>query len=311
MSRFLVIGAGGQVGEKIGQLAQAKSHHVIGAYKSRAPETQFSETLVLDKTKKDDVERAVSKYQPDVVIDTAALHNVDYCESHPDEAMAVNRDGTANLALAATSVRAKFIFVSTDFIFDGVGAPYTEESEPRPLSMYGMSKVEGEKKTLSIGKDNAAVCRPAVIYSWVKSTRSASGSSSGKPLNFGAWLASQLQSKKEVKIVTDQITSPTLADDLAAAIVVIAEKRSASGIFHTAGATALSRYDFSIKLAEKMGYDKTLIHPIDSSQLKQVAKRPLNSSLLSERIKRVVGYSMMDINQSLEKFASQAASDKN
>jgi dTDP-4-dehydrorhamnose reductase len=303
--RYLIVGAGGQLGEKVGQIAKLRGHYVIAGFKTRAPETNFPETIILDKTKKDDVERTISKLKPDVVVDTAALHNVDYCESHLDEAMSVNRDGTANLALASSKSHAKFIFISTDFVFDGEGAPYSEQLIPRPLSVYAKSKLEGEEATLSLNR-NSVVCRPSVIYSWVKLSKiQLSDSSSGKPLNFGAWLVSQLEAKKDVRIVTDQITSPTLADDLAGAILKIAES-TATGIFHTAGATPLSRYDFSVRLAKRLDLEKNLIHPIESSQLRQLAKRPMNSSLLSERIKRELGYSMMDIDQALDMFAAES-----
>jgi dTDP-4-dehydrorhamnose reductase len=300
--RILIVGAGGQVGEKVGVSAQGRGHQVIAAYKSRLPRAKFSETVILDKTRAEDVEKAISSSRPDVVIDTAAMHNVDYCETHPEEAFSVNRDGTQNLARAANQVGAKFIFISTDFVFDGDGAPYTEESPTRPLSIYAASKVAGEKVTLASNARNV-VCRPAVIFSWMNTQTGSS--SSGKPLNFGAWLVSQLVEKKEVRIVTDQVTSPTLADDLAEAILAISEDSSASGLFHTAGRTPLSRYVFSVQLADRLGLDRNLIHPIESSQLKQIAKRPANSSLLSERLKKVVGYEMMNIDQALGAFASQ------
>ncbi len=277
---------------------------MIAAYKSKAPDANFSEAIVLDKTRESDVDRIVSNFQPNVIVDTAALHNVDYCETHQDEAMTVNRDGTANVARAASRIKAKFIFISTDFVFDGAGAPYKEESTPNPLSVYAKSKLGGETAALTIS-ENSAVCRPAVIYSWKQSAKLyTANSSSGKPLNFGAWLVSQLKGEKEVKIVTDQITSPTLADDLAGAILAIAENPLARGIFHTAGTTALSRYDFSTQLARKLGLDENLIRPIESSVLKQVAKRPINSSLLSDRIRRELGYTMMSIDQALENFAA-------
>ena len=302
--KLLVMGAAGQVGEKVSELAAREGCEVYGTYKSREPGKPLSGSFMLDKTDKARVEEIVSKVAPDVVVDTGALHNVDYCETHKEEAYKVNRDGTGNLSLASSKVGAKFVFVSTDFVFDGLKALYTEEDTPNPTSVYAQSKLAGEKVALE-SNSKTIVCRPAVIYSWVKTSQQVGASSSGKPLNFGAWLAYQLLAKKEVKIVTDQITSPTLADDLAGAILALS-KSSASGVFHTAGATAMSRYDFSVRLAEKIGCDSSLIHSIKSSDLKQVAKRPLNSSLISTKLARVTGYSMMEINSALDTFASQS-----
>ena len=302
--KLLVIGAAGQVGEKVSELALRQGNKVFGTYKSREPLESLDGSFQLNKTDKARVDEIVFRVAPDVVVDTGALHNVDYCETHTEEAYKVNRDGTGNLALASSKMGAKFVFVSTDFVFDGLKAPYTEGDLPNPTSVYAQSKLAGEKVALE-SNSKTIVCRPAVIYSWVRTSQQVGASSSGKPLNFGAWLASQLLAKKEVKIVTDQITSPTLADDLAGAILALS-KSSANGIFHTAGDTAMSRYDFSVRLAEKIGCDPSLIHPIKSSELKQVAKRPLNSSLISTKLARVTGYSMMEIDTALDMFASQS-----
>ncbi|MHB1907371.1 MAG: dTDP-4-dehydrorhamnose reductase [Nitrososphaerales archaeon] len=296
--KVLVIGAGGQVGEKVGAAFGKQGHVAIGAYKSRKPSSSFVESYSLDKVDQEKVQSLISRVKPDIVVDTAALHNVDYCETHPEEANAINHLGTGNVARSSSKAGAKFVFISTDFVFDGKGAPYDEESTPNPESVYAKSKLDGEKASLSLN-ENCVVCRPAVIYSWVSAQDSSS--SSGKPLNFGAWLVSQLQNKKEVKIVTDQITSPTLADDLAQAILALSRNDSARGVFHTAGATSLSRFDFSVKVAKRFGLDEKLVHPIDSSSLKQVAKRPLNSSLVSKRLSKY-GYKMMEIDQALDRF---------
>jgi dTDP-4-dehydrorhamnose reductase len=335
--KLLIIGVGGQLGSKlVEKAAEEGEYSIYGAFNTRPPSPSSSKLLTgsfqLDKSNFDQVRQVVSKVKPDAVIDTGALHNVDYCETHEQEAFMINVDGTRNLARACRSVGSTtFVFVSTDFVFDGERGLYSEDDEPNPLSVYARSKLEGEKLAFKENPENSIVVRPAVIYSWVDQTSngekeesgkkmnkkkereekrssglmaspSSSSTSSGKPLNFGAWLVSQISSGKEVKIVGDQITSPTLADDLAGAILAILKSGKRSVIFHTAGATPLSRYDFSVKLAEKLRLDTNLIHKISSDQLKQVAKRPKNSSLLSDKIKRETGYEMMDIDRALEAF---------
>jgi dTDP-4-dehydrorhamnose reductase len=305
--KFLIIGAGGQVGRKLSALAKQKGHYVIGAFNSTPVPQNIEKIIAFDKTNEQLTNSHVTDLKPDIIIDTAALHNVDYCESHPEEAMKVNRDGTANVAKSASRIGAKFVFISTDFVFDGKNAPYAEDSEPNPLSVYARSKLLGEHATLSLNEDSI-VCRPAVIYSWVVQEGSiVARSSSGKPLNFGAWLVSQLLAGKQANIVTDQITSPTLADDLAGALLAIAENPLTRGVYHTAGATPLSRYEFCVRLAKKMSLDEQLIHPIESAQLKQIAKRPPNSSLVSERIRKDVGYRMMTLDEQLDSFVLNAS----
>lgn len=307
LSKIVVIGAGGQVGEKLCSLALERGYIVYGTYKSRAAQVPLAGQSLLDKTNTVEVDRLISNIKPDVVIDTGALHNVDYCETHPDEAYAVNRDGTKNLARASKNAGAKFIFVSTDFVFDGTHAPYSERDMPNPESVYAWSKLQGEQEAL-ITNENTCVCRPSVIYSWVSPTKQAetSSSSSGKPLNFAAWFVSRVVSGKEVNIVTDQIVSPTLADDLARAILALSNSSSTQGVYHTAGATPLSRFEFTVKIAKKLDLNEALIYPTDSSKFKQTAKRPLNSSLVSDRIKNEVGYEMMSIDKALDEFAKQA-----
>jgi dTDP-4-dehydrorhamnose reductase len=306
LSKIVIVGAGGQVGEKLCARALKKGHIVYGTYKSRPSQVPISSQSFLDKTNAIEVDRLISNIRPNVVVDTGALHNVDYCETHPEEAYAVNRDGTKYLANASKKTGAKFIFVSTDFVFDGTQAPYSESDAPNPESVYAKSKLQGEQEALE-ANENTCVCRPSVIYSWVSPSAQAqsASSSSGKPLNFAAWFVSQVRSGKDVNIVTDQIASPTLADDLAGAILALTDNESAQGVFHTAGATALSRFDFTVRIAKKLGLNETLIHPTDSSKFKQSAKRPLNSSLISNRIKKEVGYEMMSIEKALDEFAKQ------
>ena len=302
--KLLVVGAGGQVGERLAREAVDRGHTVVGTYRSRPPRVKMEAAVVLDKTDASSVAEVFSKFRPDAVVDTGALHNVDYCETHVDEAMAVNARGSQNLATKSGELGAQFVFISTDFVFDGVGAPYTEESVPNPLSVYARSKLEGERLALEANPGKTIIVRPAVIYSWV-SNSGATQSSSGKPLNFAAWLVSQLLAGKETKVVQDQVTSPTLASDLAGAILALLAGEK-SGLFHAAGSSALSRYEFSVKVAAKLNLNKALIHPIESSELKQLAKRPSNSSLVSDKIKRELGYQMLDIDMALDVFARES-----
>jgi dTDP-4-dehydrorhamnose reductase len=305
--KVLVIGAGGQVGAKVARLAHRKGHSVVGTYRSRAVEESGIETLLLDKTDRARVEEVLQQHRPQVVIDTGALHNVDYCESHPEEAMAVNRDGTRWVAAASQRAGARFVMISTDYVFDGLRTgPYSETDAPGPASVYARSKLEGEQAAISENPDTV-VARPSVIYSWVP-LASPTGSASGKPLNFASWFLRQLLEGKEVRIVTDQIASPTLADDLARALLALAES-SVTGVFHAAGATPLSRYDFCRRLGERLGFPSEHIVPIDSAALRQAAPRPPNSSLSSEKLRRAVGYSMQEIGLALDEMQRSMVED--
>ncbi len=234
------------------------------------------------------------------MIDTAALHNVDYCERHPEEAFLVNRDGARHLAEAAREVGARFAFVSTDFVFDGAGhPPYTEEDPPHALSVYGESKLAGEASVLSAYPESA-IARPSVVYSWVP-PGSTGPSTSGKPLNFASWLIHEALQGHVLRIVQDQVASPTLAEDLAGALLALVGGK-ARGVFHAAGATAISRYDFARRLLETARIPFERVVPITTAELHQVAGRPLNSSLRSERIARETGHAMLGLDESLARF---------
>ena len=303
--KVFVTGISGQVGAKLATEAASNGFEVFGGHMSRPWLGGPKASVLFDKTDRDAVLKTISEIRPDVVIDTGALHNVDYCETHPKEAMAVNATGTLNLVHACEATGSRLVFVSTDFVFGGTNAPYDEDSTPEPLSYYAQSKLQGERYALSVTRN--VVVRPSVIYSWIPASGMPLTSTSGKPMNFAAWLVSQLSAKKSVEIVDDQIASPTLADDLARAILAIVRSRK-SGLFHTAGRTPLSRYSFSVEVARKLGLDENLIRPIASAKLNQVARRPSNSSLISDKIRREVGCSMMPLGDALNLFERQATS---
>jgi dTDP-4-dehydrorhamnose reductase len=306
--KLLVVGVQGQLGRSITSLAPGHGWEVVGTYHHNRFEGSSIPELHLDKTDADNVRDVMDEVHPTAVVDTGALHNVDYCEDHPEEAFAVNRQGTRNIADAAHRLDARFTFVSTDYVFDGLGQPpYTELAPVHPLSIYGVSKWEGEQSVLAVDP-KALVVRTSVIYSWTPRIRRVGHSSSGKPLNFGSWVVHELEQGKELRIVKDQVASPTLADDLARAILQL-QRGPAQGIFHAAGATALSRFDFCRALANRLGLSEELIHPVLTRELNQKALRPPDSSLRSERILAETGHRMQTVPESLNEFASRYFED--
>lgn len=298
--RVLVVGPAGQVGRAVYQAARPRGFEVYGGYASRAPRTDPSRAALLDKTRPETIQAALERFRPDWVIDTGALHNVDYCEQHPDEAFRVNRDGTANLAKAAEAAGARYLFVSTDFVFDGAGhPPYSEGDPTNPLSVYGRSKLDGERLCRSIAPSSIVV-RSSVIYSWIPPPERVT-SASQKGVNFGSWAVDELAQGHSLRIVEDQIASPTLAEDLGGAIVSLAE-RGSPGLFHAAGATPSDRYSFTRRLAERLGFDPALVTPVRTADLKQVAARPPFSSLDSNFLARTTGHNMLSLDEALVRF---------
>ena len=298
--RILVIGGGGQLGTKIVEKARDR-FEVYATYLTRKPLLEESRIFQIDKTNREDIGALFRKLKPEVAVDTAALHNVDYCETHRDEAWKANVEGTRNLAEACKNHGTKMVFISTDYVFDGIKGNYLEDDEANPVNYYGLTKLEAEK-IIAQTFSNYVIARPSIIYSYVPSTQCES--SSGKPLNFAMWLTQKLSNKESVKIVTDQYSSPTLADNLAQALLGLAESEK-TGTYHTAGRTRLSRYEFALKITRKLGLDEALVVAIATNQLKQIAKRPVDSSLNVEKIQKDLKLKMLTIDEALDQLRDQ------
>jgi dTDP-4-dehydrorhamnose reductase len=303
--RLLVIGGGGQLGSKI--IEQGRERHSLYAtYLTKSPFLDSSRVYQVDKTNEKSIQEVIAKIKPDVVIDTAALHNVDRCETNKEEAHLVNTVGTRTIAKACKTHGAKMVFVSTDYVFDGKKGLYQETDQPTPINYYGQSKLDGEQ-AIKEECEKHAITRTSVIYSWVSAN--SSQSSSGKPLNFVMWATQKLRKGEPMNIVNDQYSSPTLADSLAEALIKICED-DVIGLYHIAGKTRINRYDFTVKLAEKMGYNTSLIKPVSSSSFKQIAERPMDSSLKVEKIEKTLKMPMLSIDQALTIFKTQANEGK-
>lgn len=305
LSRLLIIGGSGLLGFKCIEEA-AGDFEVFATYNAREMKAEHCEFYRLDKTSRDDVFSLVKKIKPDAVIDTAALHNVDYCETHRDETRKVNVEGTRNVAEGCRKIGAKMIFVSTDYVFDGKKGYYTEEDTPHPLSYYAVTKLEGEKAMASAGIDYA-VARPSVIYGWNPSELKGLKSSSGKSANFVIWVLGKLENGEEISIVTDQYSSPTLADSLAEALLALA-KTDKTGVYHTAGKGCVNRFDFAKKIAEIFELDKSLIKPVTSDMFKQAAERPMRCCLDVSKAERDLKVKFLTPEEGLKKMKKQKES---
>ena len=290
------------MGFKVAELA-LREFETFATYNFRPIKLEGCSSFQLDKCNRDETLALIKRLKPDVVIDTAALHNVDYCETHRDEAWKVNVEGTKNVADACREVNAKMIFISTDYVFDGKKGFYSEEDPPNPLHYYAQTKLEGEKVVKEAGMDYA-IARPSVIYGWNPSELAGLRSSSGKSTNFAIWTINKLKKGEEINIVTDQYSSPTLADNLAEVLLVLA-KSGKQGIYHTAGKTCLNRFDFAKKIAEIFELDGSLIKPVTSDVFKQVAERPKKCCLDVSKAERELKVRFLTAEEGLMKMKEQ------
>jgi dTDP-4-dehydrorhamnose reductase len=300
MEKLLVLGASGLTGSKVLDLAKGR-FEVHGTYNARR--VKDSSLVKLDLSERDGLEKIVKEMKPDAVVNATALHNVDYCESHPDQAFYVNTETVAFLAALCNNVGARLVHISTDFVFDGEKkAPYIESDAPNPLSVYARSKLDGEANARKCS--SFCIIRPSVVYGWTPNETQGSSSSSGKPQNFALWALSQMKRGGELKIVNDQFASPTLADVLAAVIVRLAVSDK-NQTYHVAGTSCINRYDFTRKLAAIMGYPADKIKPVDSKSFTQAARRPLYSCLGCDAVQRDLGYRLVGVDESLAIMRSQ------
>ena len=276
--KFLVTGANGQLGHELVRAAVASGHEVVAT---------SHETL--DITDKSAVDAAMTAARPDVVIHAAAWTAVDACESDPDRAMLVNGTATKYVADAAHAVGAHVVYVSTDYVFDGnKSSAYDEEDTPNPQSVYGSSKLAGER---ALGTSDAVV-----RISWVCGF-------------YGANMVKtilRLAEQPQLKFVDDQIGNPTFADDAAEMIVRIAtEKRS--GVWHVTHQGEVSWYEFAREVLMAAGFDAGKVAPIKTHDLQppRPAQRPFNSVLNNGSLKRAGIELLPDFRIPLKRLVSQ------
>jgi len=303
MDSILIIGGHGLLGAKLVEQARASGEwevHFTTHSKERGEDHKLEVTdsgtagaaegaggHVLEVTDYDAVEKLLKRLKPSAVIDTAAFHNVDACEKEQDSAMTVNALAPGKMAELCTAANSHFIFTSTDFVFDGSKtSPYATTDRPNPQSFYAHSKLEGERNVLQTNP-MFAVARLSVIYGWNR-----------KKTNFVTWMLGELKAGREVKVVMDQKSSPTLADSAAEALLRIAKMRK-PGIWHTTGKECLARHEFALIAAEVFGFDKALIKPVPTSALNQIAKRPANSCLDVSKTERELGVKMLTAREGL------------
>ncbi len=236
----------------------------------------------LDITDAQAVHDAVKVHKPTVIINAAAYTAVDKAESEPERAYTVNSDGAANIARAARSVNTRLIHVSTDFVFDGrKSSPYLPYDTPRPLGVYGKSKLQGEKAVLEILEEDAVVVRTSWLYS-----------AYGR--NFVKTMLSLMESREEIRVVSDQAGTPTWAHGLAQALWKIVSLPQAQGVYHWSDSGIASWYDFACAISEIAG-EKGLIDssprilPINTEEYPVPAKRPSYSVLDKGATIRVLG----------------------
>jgi dTDP-4-dehydrorhamnose reductase len=274
MTKLLITGGSGFVGQNLAEFF-APRHSVVTTYlNSPTAHASTALSIQLDVRDPDATLYAFERVAPDVVIHAAGNKNVRFCEDHPEEAYRVNAEGTRNVARACRIVGAKLLYLSTDWVFGGVDGNYKESDTPRPASVYGKSKLEGEGLALEELGDEAAVCRSGGIY--------------GRRSPLLNWLAAELGAGRVVECFVDVFNTPTYAENLAEMLEAVWCKRL-TGVFHTAGRERVSRFDFFRSYALAFGLDLNLLSPASREGLEAGAFLQPDASLSTEQTSEMLG----------------------
>ncbi|MFA5197269.1 MAG: dTDP-4-dehydrorhamnose reductase [Patescibacteria group bacterium] len=281
MNKILITGGNGQLGLALKDVLAKE-------------EILLTDTDNMDITEPSQIERIFADFKPTHLIHGAAMTNVDGCEENPELAQKVNADGTKKLAEACKKHKCRMIYVSTDYVFDGKKQEsYTEKDKTNPQSVYGKTKLDGEKHTLEL--PNSYVVRTSWVY--------------GEGKNFVRTMLALSEKMEEVRVVNDQFGRPTYAPDLARAIYDIIQKNPMTGIYNVTGdGSVISWADFAREIF-KIASKKTKVVGISTEEYlsqypdKKIALRPEYSSLDLEKIKKIT--SLENWPSSLDKYVSK------
>lgn len=291
MKTILVTGANGQLGNEIRIVAQSSSdsyiftdiNHIDGV-----------ETTYLDITDLKAVRKIVTEHQVNAIVNCAAYTNVDKAEEDVALCTLLNRQAPENLAIAMKEVDGLLVHISTDYVFggDSYNTPYKEEQQDTPTGVYGYTKFLGEQAIQAVGC-NHVIIRTAWLYSEF-----------GK--NFCKTMMNLTATKPQLKVVFDQVGTPTYALDLARAIAMVLERfdGSQTGIYHYSNEGVCSWFDFTKMIAEYSGKTECDVQPCHSDEFPSPVKRPSYSVLDKTKIKKVFGVKIPYWTDSLKQCIS-------
>ena len=284
MKIVFITGAYGQLGETC--INYLKSYFNINS----AGRHSSDDGIQLDITDSKITEKLVVDIRPDVILNLAAMTNVDGCETDPEMAEAINVDGVKNLC---KSFDGHFIQISTDYVFDGVEGPYGEDDGTNPISVYGQTKLAADE-WLTENHVKTTILRANVVYGYTKQTKA----------SFVKWVVDSLSDGKPIRVVDDQWNNPTWTHSVASVIKVLIETE-AFGLYNYGDKGYMNRFEFAQLIAKVFELDPSLISPISTVELNQPAPRPLKSGLKTEKIESALGIVPKSVETCLQEIRKQ------
>lgn len=290
--KVLITGSNGLLGQKLlHKLREDRLIEIIATSKgaNRVSEKEGYNYIELDITKEEEVKSVIFSESPDVIINTAAMTDVDACEDEKEKCYDLNVNAVQYLSNASKKINAHLVHISTDFIFDGESGPYSEDDIPNPLSYYGLSKLESEKVLLE-SSCKWTILRTIIVFGVAENL------SKG---NIVLWAREALARGEMLNIIDDQFRSPTLAEDLADACI-LAVKKQAYGIFNTSGKDIMSIYQIVERIAKYYGNSTEKLNKISTSTLNQKASRPSKTGFILDKSRRILGYNPHSFEECLD-----------
>ena len=283
--RILITGAFGQLGHALQSVLSKKSNYELVCTGRKIKSSQKG--IPLDIRNQVALKEIINTTAPDILINLAAMTNVDACELNPELAGEIN---VAGLQHICDSFSGKIIHLSTDYVFDGTSGPYKEDDPFNPVSIYGKTKLASEHILLEKDIKNLVI-RGNVLYDLFPNTSA----------SFLNWVVSSLKSNKEIKVVEDQFNNPTWTRSMSD-IIELSIENDLEGIIHWGDSVHISRYEFAKLIAKKFSLNGSLIKPILTSELNQPAKRPLQSGLSTEKLVNMLDIIPPSIDECLDEI---------
>tara|TARA_Y100000817_G_C16783398_1_gene511587 strand:+ start:195 stop:1055 length:861 start_codon:yes stop_codon:yes gene_type:complete len=282
--KILITGVNGLVGNSLYKLLEESDHIVYSSSRNIEGLAKYK----VDITNKNEVDSFFESEKPDLVINSAAMADVDLCEEERELCWKVNVEGVQNLVDMCNRYGSHLTHISTDYIFDGKkeSGIYLENDKPNPQGYYAESKLEGERIILDSNISHS-ILRTILVYGL-----------HNKP-NIITFLKSYLEEGKSVNLVSDQVRMPTFVDDLSRACISASEKK-ARGVFHICGPEQMSYLDIGNRIAEYFSFDKSLINHVQTKDLNQKAKRPFRTGFDLQKSKEKLNYIPTNFEDSLK-----------
>jgi len=290
-TRILITGANGLLGQTlVRRLSGSADHDVLATARDDAPRFDVPCTYEpLDVTTPDQVQAVTDAYDPDVVVNCAAVSDISECDEDRNRAWAVNARAVRTLAKQCRSLDAHLVQVSSDFVFNGKRGPYDEQARPDPVNYYGRTKLAGENTLREFDFLDWTIVRTVLLYGTAKDLRRS---------NIVLWIIEQLSQGEEIHVVTDQRRTPTYVPDLADGIVRVVD-REKTGIYHVSGREMVTIHELAQTVAEVFDFDTSLIDPVPSDYFDDAVERPPKTGFIILKAETELGYDPHSLEEGL------------